>query len=133
MKRCSPATVFDSTGAVASKSPSLWLEPEWTFIAFLWFAYMLRHADWQVDYMLFATGRSAMAFGCCFAGFLSANQAPSPFDIISASRWASTVGALNLAGAWATWRRVGLVLYAILHHFQKRSLFSGRVFRPGVL
>jgi hypothetical protein len=131
MKRCSPATVFDSTGAVASKSLSRWLAPEWTFIiAFLWFAYMLSHADWRVDYVLLVARFSAMGFGCCFAGFLSANQAP--FDVISASRWALALGALRLAGAWPIWRRVGHVLYAIVHHFPKRSLFSGRVFRRGV-
>ena len=53
MKRCWPVSVFESAAAPARKSNSSWLAPEWTLVAFLWFAYMLNHADRQVVYTLF--------------------------------------------------------------------------------
>jgi MFS family permease len=94
---------------------------------------------------LLATRIAAMAFGC-FAGFISANQAPSAFDVVPASQRASAVGVLNLVGvsisgfapllggmarrtiglgqlmaytSMAYMATGGLVLYAILRHFQK--------------
>ena len=92
-----------------------------------------------------ATRIAAIAFGC-FAGFITANQAPSAFDVVPASQRASTVGALNFVGAaisgfapflggmarntigvgqlMAYTSAIymvtgGLVLYAIGRHFQK--------------
>ncbi len=94
---------------------------------------------------LMATRVAAMAFGV-FAGFITANQAPSAFDVVPASQRASTVGVLNLVGvsisgfapllggmarrtigvgqlmAYTSMAYVatgGLVLYAILRHFQR--------------
>ena len=94
---------------------------------------------------LLATRVAAMAFGC-FAGFITANQAPSAFDVVPAWQRASAVGVLNTVGAFvsgfapllggmarrtigvgqlmaytsvAYMATAGLVLYAILRHFQK--------------
>ena len=49
-------------------------------------------------FTLQATRLAAIAFGC-FAGFITANQAPSAFDVVPASQRASAVGALNVTGA----------------------------------
>ena len=92
-----------------------------------------------------ATRIAAMCFGC-FAGFIVANQAPSAFDVVPASQRASAVGVLNLVGVSISGfapflggmaRRTigigqlmaytsvvymatgGLVLYAILRHFER--------------
>ncbi len=90
-----------------------------------------------------ATRWAAMAFGF-FAGFVSANQAPSAFDVVPAWQRASAVGVLNLTGATVSgfapflggvarsnfgvgrlmaytsvlyWATAGLLLYGILRHF----------------
>ena len=94
---------------------------------------------------LLATRIAAICFGC-FAGFITANQAPSAFDVVPASQRASDVGVLNMVGATVSGfapllggmaRRTigvgqlmaytsmaymatgGLVLYAIARHFQR--------------
>ena len=92
-----------------------------------------------------ATRIAAIFFGC-FAGFIFANQAPSAFDVVPASQRASAIGVLNLVGATVSGfapflggmaRKTigvgqlmaytsviymatgGLVLYAILRHFDR--------------
>ena len=38
---------------MSSPVPRSWLAPEWQLIAYLWFCYLLNHADRQVVYTLF--------------------------------------------------------------------------------
>jgi predicted MFS family arabinose efflux permease len=49
-------------------------------------------------FTLEATRVAAIAFGG-FAGFITANQAPSAFDVVPAAQRATAVGALNVTGA----------------------------------
>ena len=92
-----------------------------------------------------ATRIAAMFFGC-FAGFIFSNQAPSAFDVVPATQRASAIGVLNLVGATISgfapflggmarktigvgqlmmytsviyMATAGLVLYAILRHFDR--------------
>ena len=92
-----------------------------------------------------ATRIASIFFGC-FAGFIFANQAPSAFDVVPAAQRASAIGVLNLVGATVSgfapflggmarktigvgqlmiytsviyMATAGLVLYAILRHFER--------------
>lgn len=98
-----------------------------------------------------ATRVAAILFGC-FAGFISANQAASAFDVVPASQRASAIGVLNLVGATTSGfapflggmarRTIGvgqlmaytsaaymgmslLVLYAIFRHFKRDHNLAG--------
>jgi len=84
-----------------------WLAPEWTLIAFLWFAYVLNHADRQVVYTLFpalqkAFGYSDTVLGLTGALFLWIYGVFSPIAGILGDRWSRpkiVVGSLVL---WST-------------------------------
>ncbi len=69
-----------------------WLAPEWVLIAFLWFSYVLNHADRQVVYTLFPALQKAFGFsdtvlGLTGALFLWVYGACSPIAGILGDRW----------------------------------------------
>lgn len=82
--------------------------PEWVLIAFLWFAYVLNHADRQVVYTLFPAlqkefGFSNTVLGLNGALFLWVYGACSPFAGIAGDRWPRT---MLVAGSLALWSAI---------------------------
>ncbi|HUS06122.1 MAG TPA: MFS transporter, partial [Bryobacteraceae bacterium] len=95
------------TPAAAGEGRRGLLAPEWTLLAFLWFAYVLNHADRQVVYTLFPAlqktfGFSDTVLGLTGALFLWVYGACSPVAGILGDRWPRrkvVVGSLTL---WST-------------------------------
>lgn len=88
--------------------PRAALAPEWVLIAFLWFAYVLNHADRQVVYTLFPSlqrefGFSNTVLGLNGALFLWVYGAFSPLAGIAGDRWSR---ALLVAGSLGLWSAI---------------------------
>ena len=95
----------DASDAVKPKTRTA-LAPEWILIGFLWFAYVLNHADRQVVYTLFPAlqrefGYSNTVLGLNGALFLWVYGAFSPLAGIAGDRWSRTVLVAGSLGLWS--------------------------------
>ena len=92
--------------STASSKARSWLAPEWQLIAYLWFCYLLNHADRQVVYTLFPSlqkefGYSDAVVGLTGALFLWVYGLCSPVAGILGDRISKRLLITTSIGAWS--------------------------------
>jgi predicted MFS family arabinose efflux permease len=108
---------------VSSTAPSAarsWLAPEWQLIAFLWFCYLLNHADRQVVYTLFPAlqkefGYSDAVVGLTGALFLWVYGLCSPVAGILGDRFSKPKLIVASLGTWSA--------FTVLSGFSPNGIF----------
>ncbi|MCC6391146.1 MAG: MFS transporter [Bryobacterales bacterium] len=113
------------------------LGPEWVLIGFLWFCYMLNHADRQVVYTLFPAlqkdlGISNAALGLTGALFLWVYGLVSPLSGMLGDRWPKTKLVVSSLAIWSAFTILTGFSPGIVYLLTCRALLgiSESVFMP---
>ncbi|MCC6344881.1 MAG: MFS transporter [Bryobacterales bacterium] len=117
--------------------PSRRLGPEWILVGFLWFCYMLNHADRQVVYTLFPAlqkdlGFSNAALGLTGALFLWVYGLVSPLAGALGDRWPKTKLVVSSLVIWSAFTILTGFTPSVLYLLTCRALLgvSESVFMP---